>query len=82
MREGKTRIETDRLLVEPGCTLKIFEKIIRPALILARAQVENVSIGIVRRLTFNLCLPLRRECIYFQASESVQIRRGNSETKR
>ena len=82
MREGKTRIEIDRLLVEPGCALKIFEKIVRTSLVFAGPQVENVGIGIVRWLTFDLCLLLRRECIYFQASESVQIRRGNSETKR
>src|SRR5438105_12222340 len=61
LRERKTRIESDRLLVEPGCALKICQKIIRTSLIFARPQVEHVSVGIVCWLTFDLCLLLRRE---------------------
>ena len=56
MREREVRVEFDRLIVKIDRCLEILQQIVRSRLIISRAQIENVGVGVSCRLGFNSAL--------------------------
>ncbi len=61
MRKREVRIEFDRLIVKIDRCLEILQQIVRSRLIIARAQIENVRVGVGCRLSFDARFFLRRK---------------------
>ena len=61
MGKSEVRIEFNRLIVKIDRCLEILQQVVRSRLIIARAQIKNVRVGVSCRLSFNARFFLRRK---------------------
>src|SRR5439155_16174874 len=53
MSKRKVRVERDSLLEIPGGGPEVLQEIIGSCLVFAASEIENISVGIVRRFCFD-----------------------------
>ena len=59
--ESEIGIESNCLFKEADRGFKILEQVVRSRLVVARPQVEDIGVGVVRRFGFDACFFLRGE---------------------